>query len=177
MTSDAHNMSVFAYGVTNYVERVIKKELIKILCDVADYMVKTIDGDYTPWSIHDDGHLPYGGNNQFPVWVGQMHDATGVAIYDEGSVIRYLPTKKALDSQSQRYESIYGIIGNTYLQQAINEGQLNFPKDIWLVLFCAVPYAYKVNEFGSPWGRGVGFFEANKEQLLVELFSKLKLVE
>lgn len=149
-----------------------KRMIIDMLKKCAQRIVDAVDGRFTPWPPE----LPHGGSVEYPVWVGQMHDATGVGIYDDGKVIQYLPTKKALDSQPQMdaAHNDYGIIGNQRLREAIQAGITQFSEGLWIVLFCAVPYANIVNTKGSPWDRGAGFFDKFADGLMEDVLRGLK---
>lgn len=167
----AHNSKVFKARLKNFTEREIKTPLVAMLREVAQGIVNAIDeafGSFNPPKV------PFAGNSQFPVWYGQLHDATGVGVYVNGALSQFLPTKKALDSQTQSHNGVTGIIGSESLRLALSEASATFSKGIWIVLFSAVPYAYKVNEQGSPWGRGVGFFGRIKSLLIDDVFSGLR---
>lgn len=158
----AHNSKVFKDGLNDYAERVIKVKLVAMLKSVAQTLVGIIDGSFV---------MPTG-SEQFPVCTANLHDATGVGVYADGAIQHFIPTARATMSQS--YGGVDGIFGSTLLQTAISNGATQFSKGIWIVLFSAVPYAYKINTQGSPWERGVGFFEALKQNLLNDVISGLQ---
>lgn len=162
----AHNSKVFKAGVEQYAERVIKTKLEAVLREVAQKMVAAIDNAFVPFEQYG------GGTNQFPVWEGQLHDATGVGVYIDGRVSSYIPTTKGFDPQFDGDED--GIIGSERLQQALKSAATQFSKGIWIVIFSATPYAYKVNEHGSPRHRGQGFFDRVKSLLIDDVFAGLK---
>lgn len=162
----AHNSKVFKVGLNDYAERVIKVKFEAALREVAQKMVDAIDGAFVPFEQYG------GGTTQFPVWQGQLHDATGVGVYIDGRVSSYIPTAKGFDPQFDGEED--GIVGSERLQQALKSAATQFSKGIWIVLFSAVPYAYKVNEQGSPRHRGQGFFESIKSLLIDDVFAGLK---
>jgi len=161
-----HNSKVFKVGLKDFAERDIKPKLEAVLRDVAQRMVNAIDGAFEPFEQYG------GGTTQFPVWEGQLHDATGVGVYIDGRLSSYLPTKKGFDPQTDGAET--DIIGSERLQQALNSAVSQFSKGIWIVLFSAVPYAYDVNAVGSPWHRGKGFFGSLKNLLIDDVFAGLK---
>lgn len=162
----AHNSKAFKDGLNDYAERVIKVKLEAVLREVAQKMVNAIDGAFVPFVQYG------GGTNQFPVWEGQLHDATGVGVYIDGRVSSYVPTAKGFDPQV--YGADDNIIGSERLQQALKSAATQFSKGIWIVVFSAVPYAYKVNEYGSPRHRGKGFFDRVKSLLIDDVFAGLK---
>lgn len=158
----AHNSKVFKDGLNGYAERKIKAKLVAMLKSVAQTLVNIIDGNFTMPS----------GSEQFPVYTANLHDATGVGVYADGAIQHFIPTARATKAQSEGV--VNDIFGTSLLQAAISNGATQFSKGIWIVLFSTVPYAYNVNEYGSPWGRGVGFFENLKQSLLNDVLSNLK---
>lgn len=161
----SHNSKAFKDGLNDYAERVIKVKLGDALRDVAQKMVDAIDGAFTP-----DGE----GNDQYPVWTGQLHDATGVGVYVDGSLNRFLPTKKGTEPQTDEESGIMNIVGSELLESALNDASSKFSQGVWIVVFSAVPYAYRINTEGSPRGRGQGFFERVKSLLIDDVFAGLK---
>lgn len=158
----AHNSKVFKVGLNDYAERVIKAKIVAMLKSVAQTLVDIIDGSF----VMPDG------NEQFPVFTANLHDATGVGVYSDGAVQYFIPTKRATDAQ---HDSSYNFFyGSDLLRQAISNGATQFAKGIWIVLFSTVPYAYEINEYGSSKGRGAGFFESLKNTLLKDVLSNLK---
>lgn len=157
----AHNHSVITNSINLFIEET-RKKIIKALRGVADQMLTYIDNE-TDLSI--------------PVFTGNLHDATGVAVYVDG-VTNYLriPTKIATRKQStgpsmgsRRY-----IDGHLFLQQSIVEGQSVYNKGIWIVLFSAIPYAAHIDTLGSPLGRGKDYFWKAKKEFTDLILSSLK---
>lgn len=169
------NKTVITVGCKNFIETVAKPRLIRMLTQIAEAMRDMIDGAWTPWSAMPDGSLPWGGNGDFPVWFGQMHDATGVAIYNDGAIIKFLPTKKALDSQPQSNNGVNHIIGSQWLETAMSEASGMCSKGLWIVLFSSVPYAFKVNTQGSPRGRGMAYFDKLSDKQLADILFNLEM--
>lgn len=169
------NKTVLTVGCRNYIETVAKPRLIRMLTRIAEGMVAVIDGAWTPWSVMSDGKLPYGGNVDFPVWYGQLHDSTGVAIYAGGAMLKFLPTKKALDSQPQSAAGVSHIIGMEWLNKAMAEAKGQCSKGLWIVLFSSVPYAAKINENGSIWGRGAHYFDRLSDKELADILFNLEM--
>lgn len=158
----SNNSKVFKDGLTDFKERVIKVKLVAMLKSVAQTLVGIIDGSF----VMPDG------NEQFPVFTANLHDATGVGVYSDGKVEYFVPTKRATRNQSNNGGSRF--YGSDLLRQAISNGATQFSKGVWIVLFSTVPYAYKINTQGSKLGRGAGFFEALKQNLLNDVLSNLK---
>lgn len=162
----AHNSKVFKVGVEQYAERVIKVKLEAVLRGIAQKIADFIDGYFAK------------GDEYFPLWTANLHDATGVGVYIDGRLSAYVPTPKA--SSPQEYNGIEGIIGSECLQQALTEATTTFSTGIWFVLFSAVPYAYEVNAHGSPKERGFRFFDllsADVESLIKDALANLKPIQ
>ena len=157
----AHNHAVITNSMNRLVEGV-KEDVILALRGVADAML-----DY----INKEADM------SIPIYTGNLHDATGVAVYVDGAA-NYLriPAKKAKKRQatgpsmgSRRY-----IDGHLFLQQSIIEGQTVYNKGIWFVLYSAVPYAAHIDTVGSPLGRGKDYFWKAKDKLLELILKSLK---
>ncbi len=166
------NKTVLVVGCRKHIEKVAKPELVKILTRIAETMVDMIDGAFGPINPPS---VPFAGNSDFPVWFGQLHDATGVAIYNDGAVARFLPTKKALDSQPQSIPGVSHIIGSQWLDVAIKEASGQCSEGLWIVLFSSVPYAAKINASGSKWGRGVAYFDRMSDKELADILFDLEM--
>lgn len=161
----AHNLKVFKVGVEDFSEHVIKAKLVAMLKSVAQDLVNYIDGAFMPWE------RLIGGNDNFPVWEGQLHDATGVGVYVDGALASYMPTTKAFEPQYYEGEVV---VGAPRLQAALQAGATTFGKGIWIVLFSAVPYAYQINTYGSRRHRGQDFFEKLRQTLLSDVINGLR---
>lgn len=163
----AQNARAFEEGLKKYAEQTIKPMLEVLLKNVADWMVAHISDQFAPTDA--------GGNQQFPVDTGNLHDATGVGVYIDGVLSSYTPTPISTQSQYTRGES--GIIGADRITEALQGATAEFSTGIWIVLFSAVPYAYEVNITGSPWERGVGFFSELEDYLKEDVILNLKQVK
>lgn len=163
MDYTAHNVKVFKIGIKEHTERVIKPKLETLLRGVAQRMVDLMNGYFKK------------GDKDFPIWTGNLRDATGLGVYVDGRLSAYMPMPIATKPQS--YGNEKDIIGTERLAQAIKMASTTFGKGIWLVLFSAVPYAYDVNAHGSPKERGFRFFELlthDVDTLVEEILSNLK---
>lgn len=161
----AQNTQVFKVALKNFTETQVKPKIVAMLTQVAQMLVGAIDGNFA---------LPKG-TAQFPVDTSNLHDATGVGVYSDGRVQYFIPTKRAVKQQRSGIGSpSRGIDGNALLQAAISAGATQFAKGIWIVLFSTVPYAYHINANGSKVGRGAGFFESLKQNLLNDVIANLK---
>lgn len=163
MDYESHNAQVFNVGLRDYAQRVVKIKLLGQLGQIAARMVEYIDNSF----VMPDG------TEQFPVYSANMRDATGVGVYADGVIYRYLPTKQAVKRAGMG--GLHNkMFGNDALNQAISNGLTMFNKGIWLVLFSAMPYAAMIDVSGSKIGRGVNFFGALKQSLITEVFNTLK---
>lgn len=165
------NAMVLTVGIKKFAETEAKRRILKVCEDVAQHMVWAIDGAFQP--PHPPGGV-FGGNDKFPVWTDNMHDATGVGIYDDGKCYKYIPTKRA--EKPQNHRKIKNIWGNAYLEDALSQGATKYSKGIWFVVFCAVPYAETVHYLGSPRDRGVDFFDKFSEDALYSIIQGLEIM-
>ena len=164
---DSHNRAVAKASVEEYLKKV-KANIVAKLREVAKMMVDWIDGKFEPIPPYTPG-----GNDNFPVWFGDMHDATGVGLYVDGRTEYFMPWVSRIAPQSStNYNG--EIWGHEMLQQAITNTASKFPKGIWIILFSAVPYAEKVNVFGSPLGRGIRFFDKSTQELTALILSQMQ---
>lgn len=155
-----HNNRVFSDKLEHHANTVIKAKIASMLSRVADWMITYIEDAF-------EGET---GSEQFPVYSANLHDATGIGVYMDGVMTAYKPTQRAVEPND-------GVLGATELDRALNEATNQFATGIWIVLFSAVPYAYEVNIAGSPWNRGIGFFDEMEEWLKTDVFGSLKEVK
>lgn len=139
----AHNRAIMRQGLTDYTKRKIQLTLVNNLRRIAQRIVGVIDGSFSPDSA------------QFPVYSGNLHDATGVAVYVDGMVSSFIPVQRASEPQEYGYEFFFG---NEELRKAIALTASKCYSDVWIVLFSSVPYASRINDIGSPKSRGVNYF-------------------
>lgn len=161
-THATHNAKVFKAGLKDFAEREIKTRIESMLRSVAQKLVSYIDGGFTPPS----------GTRQFPVYTGNLHDATGVGVYVDGRLSSYVPTAIAVEQQTDKAQ--IGIDGSISLRLALQAATTKFAKGMWIVLFSTVPYAYKINTEGSAWGRGAGYFDSLGEILFQNVITGLQ---
>lgn len=147
----AHNHAVITNSIDLFVAEV-RKEIVKSLRMVADDMLRYIE-DEADVSI--------------PIYTGNMHDATGVAIYVDGKT-NYLKVPKKKATRKQRTGPSMGnrrqIDGHDFLMKSITEGAGVFNNGIWIVLYSAVPYAAHIDTLGSPLDRGKEYFWRAREK-------------
>lgn len=155
----AYNKSVLMKGLTVHVKNVITPDLVNVLKRVAQQIVTAIDT-----------------GNYIPEYTSNLHDATGVAVYADGAVVSFLPTKKATKKAKTGFGGVnhYGIDGNEFLTRTIAEASTTFAKGVWFVVFSTVPYAYYIDANGSPLGRGQGFFKKTYGDAVNEILAGLR---
>lgn len=144
----AHNSKVFKVGVEKFgygVARAICEEIAK---ESAQMLVDFVDGSF----VMPDG------TTQFPVDTANLHDAIGAGVYSDGRLAYFVPTARA--TKPQNHNGVKGLYGSELLKTAISAASTEYAdKNVWLVVFAAVPYAFKINTSGSPIGRGAGFWD------------------
>lgn len=172
----SQNSSVFHAGTKNYIEHVVKPKLEAMLRKLAQDTVFYIDCAFVPIPpyANEDGE---GGNDKFPVWEGQLRDATGCAVYIDGRVSSFIPTSRGRYLQHDDESGIENIDGTEFLKNAIELASTRFIKGLWIVLFSAVPYAFRINTEGSPWDRGKGYFETIKNVTVQRVIEGLKPIK
>lgn len=149
-------------GLRVFVANVVKPKLVDVLIKKARELVTAIDG----------------GQYNIPIFTGNLSDATGCAIYADGTIRAFIPTKKAIHDQACGLNgtSWRDINGNEFLTRTIQDASARFSKGIWFVIFSAVPYAVYINQSGSPKGRGQGFFEEIVKLTTQDLINGLRPV-
>ena len=148
-----HNEQVIrdAFGV--YLRDRIKPQVTRLVNDTASATIDYIDRMFQPLEKR-------GGNDQFPIWDGDLRDSTGVGVYIEGKLTRYKL-------------SPFAQYGTRWLDEAFDMAANEFPTGAYVALFSAMPYAHEVDTMGSPADRGVGYFEDIMEFLSYLLKSNL----
>ena len=164
-THSTHNSNVFKAGVKRFAKSDIQPKIEAMLRQVAERLVAYIDGGFAGPT----------GTRQFPVWTGNLHDATGVGVYVDGRLSSYVPMARAVEQQTNRGE--IGIDGSINLRLALQAATGQFATGIWIVLFSTVSYAYEINTQGSKWGRGVGFCDALGETLFQNVITGLQPIK
>lgn len=159
----AYNKSVLMKGLTAHVKNVVTPELVNVLKRVAQQIVTAIDM-----------------GNYIPEYTGNLHDATGVAVYADGAVVWFQPTSKhATKKAKSGFGGVnhYEIDGNEFLTRTVAEASATFAKGVWFVVFSTVPYAYYIDANGSPLGRGQGFFNKTWKDAVNEILAGLRPID
>lgn len=156
----AQNLNTAVRGMKMFLKSIVTPQLVDVLKVKADEIVAYIDS---------------GAN--IPIYLGHLHDATGVGVYADGALVYYRqPTKIATKLGKAGAEGVnhYKIDGSQFLKEAIDEATSKFSKDIWFVIFSAVPYAYYINTYGSPLGRGKNFFDDLASKSVSDIIAGLR---
>ena len=152
------NLDKLRQGCMMFIKNVAQPKLVEVLSQKADEIVQLID------------------SGLIPEYTANLHDATGVAVYVDGAIKRFVPTARAQKATSSSDSGVnhYAIWGGDFLEVAINEASTRFSKGVWFVIFSAVPYAYRINTQGSPKGRGQDFFTTIRDTAIDEIIAGLK---
>ena len=104
-----------------------------------------------------------------PIYTGNLKDATGIGVYRNGVLKRYVPSKIATRPQSSgfHHRNEYDIWGHQYLSDALEAASKEgYGKGIWIILFSAVPYAFYIEDRDA-------FFSDIKDVMLNAIISEL----
>ena len=104
-----------------------------------------------------------------PIYTGNLKDATGIGVYHNGVLKKYVPSRIATVPQSSgfHYKNVYDIWGHQYLSDALEAASKeDYSKGIWIVLFSAVPYAFYIEDRDA-------FFSDIKDVMLNAIISEL----
>ena len=104
-----------------------------------------------------------------PIYTGNLKDATGIGVYNNGVLKRYVPSQIATRPQSSgfHHRNEYDIWGHQYLSDALEAASKEeYGKGIWIVLFSAVPYAFYIEDRDA-------FFSDIKDVMLNAIISEL----
>ena len=154
----SQNLNVLKEGMKMFVKNVAQPQLVSVLKQKAQEVVRLID------------------SGLIPEYTANLHDATGCAVYADGAILAFIPTKRAQKLGKSGFDGVnhYGIDGSAFLQQAISEASTRFAKGVWFVVFSAVPYAYHIDAHGSPLGRGQDFFKTIRGTAVNDILAGLR---
>ena len=110
-----------------------------------------------------DGNLPYD--------TGNLRDGTGVCLYYDGAMIKFIPPKRATKTQSCK--GFRRISGTAFLEEALSSASKEYSSGLWVVLWSTVPYAVRVNSVGSKYWSAGWFDEGLVEGKLIPEFKAL----
>lgn len=156
----SQNLNVLKEGMKMFVKNVAQPQLVSILRQKAQEVVQLID------------------SGLIPEYTANLHDATGCAVYADGAISAFIPTKRAQKQGKSGFDGVnhYGIDGSAFLQQAISEASTRFAKGVWFVIFSATPYAYHIDAHGSPLGRGQDFFKTIRGTAVNDILAGLRAI-
>lgn len=156
----SQNLNVLKEGMKMFVRNVAQPQLVSVLRQKAQEVVRLID------------------SGLIPEYTANLHDATGCAVYADGAISAFIPTKRAQKQGKSGFDGVnhYGIDGSAFLQQAISEASTRFAKGVWFVVFSAVPYAYHIDAHGSPKGRGQDFFKTIRGTAVNDILAGLRAI-
>jgi hypothetical protein len=156
----SQNLNVLKEGMKMFVKNVAQPQLVSVLRQKAQEVVQLID------------------SGLIPEYTANLHDATGCAVYADGAISAFIPTKRAQKQGKSGFDGVnhYGIEGSVFLQQAISEASTRFAKGVWFVVFSAVPYAYHIDAHGSPKGRGQDFFKTIRGTAVNDILAGLRAI-
>lgn len=156
----SQNLNVLKERMKMFVKNVAQPQLVSILRQKAQEVVQLID------------------SGLIPEYTANLHDATGCAVYADGAISAFIPTKRAQKQGKSGFDGVnhYGIDGSAFLQQAISEASTKFAKGVWFVVFSAVPYAYHIDAHGSPLGRGQDFFKTIRRTAVNDILAGLRAI-
>lgn len=139
-----HNISVVKLRLKEFAEKEAKKEVLRRMRLIAQNLLNAITSGF---DANDE---------QYPVWTGNLADATGIGIYADGVLSSYIPIKRADRPQENGIgEEVWG---TEELTDALSRASSKFSKGLWLVVFSTMDYARRIETKGSPKDRGKGFF-------------------
>lgn len=156
----SQNLNVLMNGMKMFVKNVAQPQLVSILRQKAQEVVRLID------------------SGLIPEYTANLHDATGCAVYADGAISAFIPTKRAQKQGKSGFDGVnhYGIDGAAFLQQAVSEASTRFASGVWFVIFSAVPYAYHIDAHGSPLGRGQDFFKTIRGTAVNDILAGLRAI-
>ncbi len=121
----SHNKKVFSIGLNKYREG-LEMRIVNVLTELAQSVIVYVEG-----------------SGQLPIYTGNLADSTGVGVYRNGHLTSYLPTKRAIVPQEYEGQTVWG---DEELMNALQMSATEFSSGIWIVLFSAVPYAFKLEK-------------------------------
>lgn len=151
-----HNQDVFKKALAEH-RNALEKRLTNMLHELAEGVIGIINA-----------------SDFRPMYTSNLADSTGLGVYFNGMLKKYIPLPRAKEPQEYNGALVWG---QDSLEQALFEASQTYTSGIWVVLFSAVPYAFKVNEWGTETEDGktltpAGYFD---EQLVPDMLNQFKL--
>lgn len=145
-----HNQDVFKKALAEH-RNALEKRLTNMLHDLAEGVIGIINA-----------------SDFRPMYTANLADSTGLGVYFNGMLKEYVPLPRADKPQEYNGAPVWG---QDSLEQALFEASQTYTSGIWVVLFSAVPYAFKVDKEGTT--RTVeGYFS---QELVPDMLNQFKL--
>ena len=126
----ANNNKVFAAGLEAWARK-WKDNAFRVLSQIAEDTVAYIEG-----------------GSSIPVVTSNLKDSTGVGVYMNGSLVKYVPVKRATVPRVGIYDAEAdnrAYWGYEELNNALEAASNQFSKGVWICLFSTMPYAMEVD--------------------------------
>ena len=121
------NSKIIRDGLERHAKRMADEYILPALFRVADETVIYIEG-----------------GGVVPVDTSNLKDSTGVGVYYDGSLQKYIPIQDAIVPRE-------GVWGTDQISTALAMASTMFSTGIWLVLMSTMPYAVKVDLSHANW--------------------------
>ena len=135
----------------------VKDIEVRIKMVLSSFAYKIYDMISSTTKNEGDGFLPY--------YTGNLRDSTGVGLYYEGSLIKFIPPKSATRKQN-------GFWGSTFIERAL-QGTSHYSSGLWVVVWSTVPYAVKIDEMGTKHWNAGWFSERLVEETFIPQFKAI----
>lgn len=163
-----YNNANIKIALKNWCNTVFKREFSKVLAQSATRMCENIHKAFNPLKS---------GNEQFPVYTGNLHDSIGIAVIVDGSLKMFMPPTVAVKPQRLEKKGKKTIWGRVELNNLSMHTYGKYNKGFWVIMYSAVPYSEKIELYGSesPYGsRGKGYFDFLEEEMIAEVYAAIE---
>lgn len=121
----SNNLKIFNQRLETYA-RQIENRIEAVLIRVAEEIVSDISS----------------GGAGIPVDTSNLKDSTGVGVYKNGSLIKFMPPKQAIQMRDKKW-------GSDELSEALELASTKFSTGVWICLMTTMPYAEKVDLYSG----------------------------
>ena len=125
------NADVIRNKMKDFIATKVHNDILQLLEYIANVVMETINSGI------------------IPVVTGNLQDSTGIGIYHNGVMKRFVPNQIAVVPRTDIYPAGLTtrdvVWGHNILQEAINKGALRYSKGYVLVVLSAMPYAALVD--------------------------------
>lgn len=126
------NNTVIQNKLKEFMETKVHRDILMILERVASDVLIFIEGA-----------------GEIPIDTGNLQDSTGIGIYHEAVLKRYVPRKTAIEPRTDIYPkgltTRKSVWGTDILNEAISKGVTQYRDGYVMVIFSAMPYAKLIN--------------------------------